>query len=44
MNGLKQQDIGRIILGINNRPLKCLSYQTPAEQFDQNLRKINGQN
>lgn len=30
---LKQKDIKRIIKEINERPLKCLNYQTPQELF-----------
>lgn len=30
---LKQKKISAVIKNINNRPLKCLSYQTPDEMF-----------
>jgi len=31
---LKQKDVNNIIRNINERPLKCLDYQTPAELFN----------
>jgi len=38
---LKQKDVLRITEEINNRPLKCLNYQTPAELFSEHLRYVN---
>ena len=38
LDGLKQKDIMRITEEINNRPLKCLNYQTPAERFSEHWR------
>ncbi len=33
-DSLKQKDLNKLSKSINNRPLKCLDYQTPAEIFN----------
>ena len=35
IDDLKQKEITTLLKNINNRPLKCLNYQTPAELFNQ---------
>lgn len=34
VNSLKQKDLNKLSKSINNRPLKCLDYLTPAEIFN----------
>lgn len=38
---MKSHAINQLTHKINNRPLKCLDYQTPAELFQQYLRQEN---
>lgn len=37
LDELMQKDVLKITEEINNRPLKCLNYQTPAERFSEHL-------
>lgn len=35
IDGIQQNDIDDIVKKLNDRPMKCLNYQTPTEVFDQ---------
>ena len=37
LKNYSQNDINAIMNALNNRPMKCLDYQTPNEVFDKNL-------
>jgi IS30 family transposase len=42
IDGLRQKKINRLTDSINNRPLKCLGYKTPAESCFENINVIKG--
>jgi len=42
INSLTQKQVDEIVNRINNRPMKCLGFCTPAEVFRQNYGKIIG--